>query len=90
MHALFRHRRNDEPTENPAEHSWTPCSVRILHGEEELRAALERATGFEQVLMSQATARANRYSRLTPPVDRTAPQVHVPPWPETSGARDPA
>jgi hypothetical protein len=90
MHALFRHRRNDEPTENPAARSSTPCSVRILHGEEELRAALERATGFEQILMSQATARANRYSRLTPPGETNAAQVHVPPRAETSGAHEPA
>jgi hypothetical protein len=68
MIGLFRHRRTDEPTENPPERVSGSSSVRILHDEAELRAALERASGFEQLLMSQATARANRYSRLRPPV----------------------
>ncbi len=67
MH-VFRHRRVD-PIDDPPEHATASTSVRILHDEEELRAALERASGFERLLMSQATARAARYSRLTLPVD---------------------
>lgn len=66
MHALFRHRRNDAQTEAYENRSPSSTSVRILHDEAELREAVERATGFEQLLMNQASARASRYLRLTP------------------------
>ncbi len=76
MHALFRHRRNGGQTEVYEYRSPSSTSVRILHGEEELREAVERASGFEQFLMNQASARASRYLRLTP-ADRTAEHVEV-------------
>ncbi|MBV8950405.1 MAG: hypothetical protein JOZ99_05990 [Actinobacteria bacterium] len=70
MH-VFRHRRVD-PVEDPPAQATASTSVRILRGEEELRAALERASDFERLLMSQASARAARYSRLTSPLDPSA------------------
>jgi hypothetical protein len=66
MHVPFRPRPNGEATRILPDQPGPRSSVRILHDEDELRAALERATAFEQLLATHARKRAGRYARLSP------------------------
>jgi hypothetical protein len=40
--------------------------VHVLHSDDELREAIERATACEELIIRLSTARASRYARLTP------------------------
>jgi hypothetical protein len=40
--------------------------VHVLHDDDELREAVERATACEERIISRSTARTSRYARLIP------------------------
>lgn len=50
-----------------------PPSVRILVTDADLRDAIARATAFERIIVSQASARAQRYAQLVPPDGKGRP-----------------
>ena len=66
MHMLHRHHERPGPELGDVPNG-APPSVRILVTDADLRDAIARATAFERIIVSQASARAQRYAQLAPP-----------------------
>jgi hypothetical protein len=63
----LRRRRHDLDAATPARREWpSGWSVHVLHGDDELREAIERATACEELIIRRSTARTSRYARLAP------------------------
>lgn len=63
---LHRHHDQRDPGDDGVTRG-APPSVRLLVTDADLRDAIARATAFERIIVSQASARAQRYAQLAPP-----------------------